>query len=133
MVYYCWFKQFEGGWPEYLSGVPNKETRASMKQMARFRLSAHKLQVELGRREHQLWADRVCSRCVAGGHGRHVDDEQHMIFECSTFDDLRELDGVRDIIEETGDVRNFMIGDVSVVRGFISSCMIRLDALAVQQ
>jgi hypothetical protein len=133
MVYHCWFKQFEGGWPEYLSGLPNKEIKDNMKHMARFRLSAHRLQVELGRREHQLWADRVCSRCVAGGHGRHVDDEQHMIFECSTFDDLRELDGVRDIIEETGDVRNFMIGDVSVVRGFISACMSRLDALAVQQ
>jgi hypothetical protein len=56
-----------------------------------------------------------------------------MILECSTFEDLRDMEGVRDIIDETGDVRQFMIGDVSVVRGFISACMDRLDALAVQQ
>jgi hypothetical protein len=43
------FKQFEGGWPEYLSGLPTKqEIRASMKQVTRCRLSAHGLQVELG-------------------------------------------------------------------------------------
>ena len=56
-----------------------------------------------------------------------------MIFECSTFEDLRNMEGVRDIIEETGYVREFMNGNVSVVRGFISACMDRLDALAVQQ
>lgn len=132
MTYFCWFKQGEHSWPEYLRGLPCKRVRAMMKQLARFRLSAHKLQVEVGRHQGVLWEDRVCSRCAADGH--HVDDEQHLIFECSAFEDLRSsVEGAKALIDSSaGSVQQFMQGDTDVVREYIAACMDRLDLLAVQ-
>ena len=103
-----------------------------MKQLARFRLSAHKLQVEVGRHQGVLWENRLCTRCEASGHGQWVDDEQHMIFECHAFEDLRtSIEGARFLIDRSsGCVQRFMRGEMEVVRGFVSACMDRLDAMA---
>ena len=57
---------------------------------------------------------------------RCVDDEQHMIFECSTFEDLRDsVDGARVLIDSSAGV---VCGEMSVVR---EACMDRLDNMAV--
>ena len=129
LVYFCWFKQAERGWPQYLAGLPCKSVRAMMKQLARFRLSAHKLQVEVGRHQGVLWENRLCTRCEASGHGQWVDDEQHMIFECHAFEDLRtSMEGARFLIDRSsGCVQRFMRGEMEVVRGFVSACMDRLE------
>ena len=100
VTYFCWFEQ--NSWPEYLSDLPNARTRAMMKQVARFRLSAHRLQVELGRRYEVIWEHRVCTRCEGGGHGRHVDDEQHLIFGWHSFEHLRSsVEGARLLIDSS--------------------------------
>jgi hypothetical protein len=78
-----------------------------MKQLARFRLSAHKLQVEVGRHQGVLWENRLCSRCVASGNGQWVDDEQHMIFECHAFEDLK----FRALIDSSNGSVRFMRGE----------------------
>jgi hypothetical protein len=133
VVYHSWFKLKESGWPAYLSGLPNKEQQHMMHQVARFRLSAHRLQVELGRRTGTIWESRHCTRCLQHSGEHHVDDEQHMIFECPTFEDLRHsVDGARDLIgAASGCVRSFMSGDTSVVASFISGCLDRVDAEAL--
>lgn len=100
-----------------------------MKQLSRFRLSAHKLQVEVGRHQGVMWQSRMCPRCAANGQQQMVDDEQHMIFDCSTFEDLRNnIDGARTLLDSSaGSVQQFTRGDIDVVRVFISGCMDRLD------
>jgi hypothetical protein len=51
--------------------------------MARFRLSSHKLGVELGRRHGVVWFARGCKLCAAlGMHDLPVDDEAHLLFSC---------------------------------------------------
>jgi hypothetical protein len=131
VTYHRWFKLPDPGWPPYLCGLPNKQQRHMMKQVARFRLSAHNLQVELGRRDGTPWESRVCTRCLAHSGERHVDDEQHMIFDCHTFEDTRSsVDGASALIGAAGGcVRSFMFGDPSVVLKFVSGCMDKVDAL----
>ena len=52
----------------------------------RFRLGTHDLGIELGR-----WLDikprhlRICSRCDQ----HQLDDERHLVFECTAFEHLR--------------------------------------------
>ena len=62
-----------------------------------------------------------------------MDDEQHMIFECPSFEDLRgSVDGAGVLIgASAGCVRTFMSGDPAVVLGFISACLDRVDALVL--
>ena len=52
----------------------------------RCRLGSHYLQIDLGRWfDKRPRANRVCPRCTLC----RVDDEQHMIFQCSGLDSVR--------------------------------------------
>ena len=53
--------------------------------MFRFRLGAHSLPVEMGRRLHMARVACVCALCP----GMHVGDERHYVFDCLTSDDIR--------------------------------------------
>ena len=50
----------------------------------RFKLGCHRLAIVTGRCYGVTRADRLCLRCDAGA----LDDEQHLVFECSAFEDL---------------------------------------------
>jgi hypothetical protein len=127
----------------------DQELHKQIRQLARFRLSCHKLQVELARHRRPLasWADRTCTRCSAAHLATlacTVDDEHHMIFDCERFAALRDFPvspvftpGARHfapsarsaLISAQGSVRRFMESDYThSVLHFISRCMDILDA-----
>jgi hypothetical protein len=117
-----------------------------IKQMARFRLSCHRLAVERGLHQGVAWQDRTCTRCSDDYKAClecAVDDEYHMIFECQKFEALRHevvaftpgtghfTPGVGTLLRQAdGCVRRFMDGDPFVVMRFISKCMDVLDSEA---
>ena len=53
--------------------------------LAKFRLSSHSLQIELGRHNNIPVNNRICTRCDCNA----VDDEEHFLIHCSNFNDKR--------------------------------------------
>ncbi len=83
-TYAIWFRGQGVRRPPYLS-VP-----CSFKKLvscARFRTSCHSLRIETGCHAPSRLprAQRTCQRCALGV----IDDEQHAVFECSKFENLR--------------------------------------------
>ena len=66
------------GFENYLSIVRSFEHR---KNITRLRISAHKLQIEVGRYQGILLHNRVCHRCSTG----EIDDEIHYLSKCVKF------------------------------------------------
>ena len=81
-TYYRWFSRPKDVAEPYLE-LPL--TGGSLRQLLRFRLSAHSLPVEQGRRDKIPRAMRVCPHCP----GHHVGDERHLVFECPVFGHIR--------------------------------------------
>ena len=135
LTYFCWFKLEQPSWPPYLRGLPRGQGHAMMKQVARFRLGAHSLRVETGRRQvpRELWGARRCQRCdnaALQALACPIDDEHHLIFDCTAFSHLRStMAGARALIDRAaGCVRSFMSGDAAVVTNYIAACMDLLEA-----
>jgi hypothetical protein len=142
LTYFTHFKPARGR-PAYLK--LDMSLHKQIRQMARFRLSCHTLRVELGRRNDTAWRDRTCMRCSTQHKATlrcAVDDEQHMIFDCELFEQLRNevvefvpgstsfTPGVRTILDRAnGCVRAFMESDPMTVLRFISRCMDILDEI----
>ncbi len=142
LTYYTHFKPASPVLPAYLR--LDAGFHRQIQQMARFRLSCHKLGVERGRRGNVAWCDRVCTRCSAQHRatlGCQVDDEHHMIFECELFQGLRQevveyvpgsrsfVPGVGTLLAQAdGCVRRFMEGDPKTVVRFIARCMDMIDS-----
>ena len=59
--------------------------KAHLFELLRLRLGAHNLRVATGRWEGLSRSERTCERCSEGV----VEDEFHMVFECSTYDCVR--------------------------------------------
>ena len=59
----------------------------SMRRLFRFRLGAHHLPVEMGRRDGHARVARVCPLCSGG----HVGDERHLVFECPALQPVRRM------------------------------------------
>ena len=134
LTYFCWFKLQEPAWPQYLRGLHRVRAHGMLKQLARFRLGAHSLRVEVGRRQNELWETRTCRRCPPAhlqSLACQVDDEHHCIFDCAEFQHLRvSIPGAHDLIASAaGCIRTFMLGDAVVVRNYVAACMDALDAL----
>jgi hypothetical protein len=125
------------------------ELHKQIRNMARFRMSCHKLKVETGRHGNPPapWQARTCTRCSAAHLATltcTVDDEHHMIFDCERFAALRDspvspvfTPGARYFAPSArsalngaqGSVRRFMESDYThSVLHFISRCMDILDA-----
>jgi hypothetical protein len=66
------------GFENYLSIVRSFEHR---KNITKLRISAHKLQIEVGRYQGTLLQNRVCHRCNTG----EIDDEIHYLLKCVKF------------------------------------------------
>ena len=131
LTYHTWFKLPQGEAPGWLKQPPGMSKQA--KQLLRFRIGAHTLGVNTGRRQRVDWQSRTCNRCspdqvahLACG----VDDEHHMNFDCTHFQGLRSEDpSLSAWIRAATDMRTFMSGDPNMVMNFIYGCMNELDRL----
>ena len=100
--------------------------------MAKFRLGAHHLNVAVGRRagpNRKPYSQRLCSRC----HAAQVDDEMHMVFECSAFDSIRNHRYFTELFESTAeskDMDGFIHNnDVRKVAYFVDICLRAIDSI----
>ena len=109
LTYFAYFKPTQPDqMPAYLR--LGQERHKQIKRLARFRLSCHKLRVELDRHRPNPqhvpnapsdapnlqprvpWEARTCTRCSAAHLASlacAVDDEHHLIFDCERFEALR--------------------------------------------
>ena len=67
---------------KYLSAIKDTEFR---KCFMSFRISSHKLEIERGRYKKLDVKDRLCKICNTGA----IEDEQHLLFNCSAYHSLR--------------------------------------------
>ena len=79
------------------------------------------------------WENRTCRRCIDAALGLFecaVDDEFHMVFDCTAFSDLRQ-GNIGNIIQNYGrSLRRFCENDdVVAVSRFIAHSMDQVDAL----
>ena len=70
------------GFEKYL----NSENFALRRDITRFRISSHRLNIEIGRYARIERADRLCTKCSLGVLG----DEIHFLLACPTFNCDRE-------------------------------------------
>jgi hypothetical protein len=78
-----------GNWgtmAEYLTWDMSKSHRA---ELTRFRMGAHRLEVETGVWRGIEFENRLCQYCKIHG-SEHVEDEHHFLFDCPLYEDLRE-------------------------------------------
>jgi hypothetical protein len=114
-------------------GLPNL-SRHRKRNMARFRLSSHRLAVETGRFINKAYNDRVCVCCV----GAQVEDEYHVVFECCRFNEVREQYGTlfdgfdHEFQGDEEDMQLFFQQNPLRVARFISDCMDVYDNVYVR-
>jgi hypothetical protein len=126
VTYEHWFgiereKEGKPPTPQYLRcSLPHTVIR----NMARFRLSSHNLNVETGRYNGVRWDNRVCELCGSG----QVQDEQHVVFECPGTSRLRDKHG--SVMDRAGgELRTLMDLDHSSVARLVSDCVDLIDDL----
>jgi hypothetical protein len=68
----------------YLSIIKNFEQR---RRLSKLRISAHKLQIEIGRYQGTLQENPICCRCTSG----QVEDEIHYLLHCTCHTNHREI------------------------------------------
>ena len=73
---------FKGSFSEepYISQLPNRNQRCAL---TRLRVSAHRLQIELGRYNSTPLEERFCRYCYTVPQS--LDTEFHFLFQCNTF------------------------------------------------
>jgi len=69
------------GKEEYLDLIRNTKHR---QKLTKFRLSNHKLMIEIGRHKNLPKEERICQICCEG-----IEDEIHFLVKCKQFDSLR--------------------------------------------
>ena len=74
------------GTESYLTEVANNKHRCAM---TRLRLSAHSLEIEVGRYSHTDAENRFCQHCEFQGN-KVVEDEIHFLITCPMYDKIRE-------------------------------------------
>ena len=68
---------------KYLSIINNVDIR---KCFMSFRISTHKLEIEVGRYKNISALNRICNVCSSG----EIEDERHLIFSCNKYSSLRQ-------------------------------------------
>ena len=58
--------------------------------VAKFRISNHELEIELGRQSNIEREQRICKLCKVNNQ-IYIENEFHVLFECKTYSDLRNL------------------------------------------
>ena len=77
---YSLIKEIKGR-EDYLTKIRNFKSRTTL---TKFRLSNHKLRIELGRRDGTPREERTCQICHDG-----VEDEIHLLVKCKQYEELR--------------------------------------------
>ena len=57
--------------------------------LARFRTGSHNFQIEIGRHNNIPHEDRICEFCWLNSGSRFIEDEFHVLFQCSVYDEIR--------------------------------------------
>ena len=70
----------------YLDTVLKYKDRTNL---TRLRISAHRLEIELGRRNGVSRQDRICKWCIRNSHTEEIEDESHLLNSCALYDDIR--------------------------------------------
>ena len=70
----------------YLDTVQNYKDRTSLTQL---RISAHRLEIELGRRNGIPRQDRICKWCNFNSSTKEIGDESHFLNTCNANDIIR--------------------------------------------
>jgi hypothetical protein len=65
----------------YLNEIENKNHR---RYLTKFRISAHNLEIEMGRYKNKPRDERLCFGCLK------VENEVHFLFECNSYSTLRD-------------------------------------------
>ena len=113
----------------YSGGIPAAHIRSLM----RLRLGAHDLRVCTGRWERLPRDQRLCQRCQQGV----VEDELHMVFECSLYQHLRAhqrfaplFAAVPATLPQDERMAAFMRQELRRVAAFVHACwLVRVDRL----
>ena len=71
------------GYEKYLD-IPNAVNHQAISQI---RLSAHKLEIEMGRYQGAEKRDRTCQYC----RSREIESEYHFIAACPNYNDIRAI------------------------------------------
>ena len=102
--------------------------RDAVRNVARLRLTSHKLKVQTGREQGIPYEDRVCSRCGMD----KVDDEAHLLLECEAMAPYRALSAVDEMLEKAGDSLHslFAYEDATLMAQYVSMCMSLADEMA---
>lgn len=74
----------------YLTVINNTSHR---NEFLRFRISCHKLSIEVGRYRGVVRQDRLCVFCLANGT-EVIEDEIHLLMHCPLYNDLRQQYGI---------------------------------------
>ena len=74
--------------------------------LARFRISSHNLEVEIGRQSNISLEKRLCKHCAVN-HVEAIEDEYHVVVECNAYDHLRQM-YLGKLIVETPNIHNFV-------------------------
>ena len=96
-----------------------------VRNVARARVSSHCCKVETGRyaRPATAWRDRKCDKCDMG----QVQDEHHVLLECSALDSVR-ADYMHVLGNSDWTMKQLMrFTDVQGVSLFVSDCMRTVD------
>ena len=63
--------------------------RKVQRQLTKFRLSAHNLEIDRGRQNDIQKEDRLCKLCERNYNKEEVENEYHFRLECSFYKDIR--------------------------------------------
>ena len=72
----------------YLSLAIPKRLRFAL---ARFRTGSHSLEIEVGRHKNINIEDRLCKFCGLSDNAIVIEDEYHVLFHCSAYNDIRNM------------------------------------------
>ena len=78
----------EFGKEMYLDTVHNHKDRNSL---TRLRISAHRLEIELGRRSGIPRQNRTCKWCTRNSLTNEIEDESHFLNVCSSNNNIRNI------------------------------------------
>ena len=71
----------------YLDCISNYFDRANLTKL---RISAHDLEIEMGRRKNIPRKDRFCKWCISSSGTKIIEDEDHILHNCSLYSSARQ-------------------------------------------
>ena len=122
LEFYCTVKQ-NFSKESYLDFVKDYTDRA---QLTRIRISAHTLEIEIGRRNGIPREDRICKLCYSLSATDTIENESHFINHCSHYSELRDNihQKINSITSETNHGTNCLINLTNIETELVSQLSI---------